>query len=124
MNKIILTENDLREMINMAVSRLLDEGVEYTYNGNGTINARVNSLQADSANTEVDTRIWGTKNDVLNGDGTLGKRSKSISQRVNEMEIAQQLYLKIIGLLENGAEKLDPKMLDVMPNGASKTAFV
>jgi len=124
MGKIILTENELHGMIKAAVYRLLNEGIVYKNNGNGSIDATINSLQTDKDNTEVDTRIWGRKRDVLNGDGTLGKRSKSINQKVSEMEIAQQLYLKIIGLLEKGATSLDPKMLDAMPNGQSKTAFI
>ena len=124
MGKITLTEGDLHGMIKAAVYRLLNEGITYKSNGDGSINATINSLQTDKDNAEVDTRIWGRKRDVLNGDGTLGKRSKSISQKVGEMEIAQQLYLKIIGLLEKGATSLDPKMLDAMPNGQSKTAFI
>ena len=82
MKRVILTESDLRYMVESVVNRLIREGITYKSNGNGTIDASINNLQTDKANKEVDTRIWGSKNDVLYGDGTLGKRSKSISQRL------------------------------------------
>ena len=124
MKRVILTESDLRYMVESVVNRLIREGITYKSNGNGTIDASINNLQTDKANKEVDTRIWGSKNDVLYGDGTLGKRSKSISQRAGDTEIAQETYLKIIELLERGAKTINLDILNGMPNGASKTAFI
>jgi len=122
MKKITLTENDLRGMINLAVSKLL-EGVTYSSNGNGSINARIDSLQTDKANMGLDSRLWGTKNDVLYGDGTLDGRSRPIAKKAGELEAAQDLYIKVIELVENGATQLDYSMLDILPNGKCKTAF-
>ena len=124
MKKVILTESDLRYMIESAVNRLIREGITYRSNGNGTIDASINSLQTDKANKEVDTRIWGSKNDVLYGDGTLGKRSKSVAQRQANLEAAKNGYLKIIELLNSGADKIDPTFVNDIQDAQSKSAFL
>ena len=124
MKKVILTETDLRYMIESAVNRLVREGITYKSNGNGTIDARINSLQTDKANKEVDTRIWGSKSDVLYGDGTLGKRSKSVAQKQANLEAAKNGYLKIIGLLNSGTNKIDPAIVNDIEDAQSKSAFM
>lgn len=124
MKKVILTESDLRYMIESAVNKLIREGITYKSNGNGTIDARINSLQTDKANKEVDTRIWGSKNDVLYGDGTLGKRSKSVAQKQANLEAAKNGYLKIIELLNSGANKIDPAFVNDIEDTQSKSAFM
>jgi len=111
-------------MIESAVSKLIREGITYKSNGNGTIDARINSLQTDKANKEVDTRIWGSKNDVLYGDGTLGKRSKSVAQKQANLEAAKNGYLKIIELLNSGANKIDPAIVNNIEDAQSKSAFM
>lgn len=124
MKRVILTESDLRYMIESAVNKLIREGITYKSNGNGTIDARINSLQTDKANKEVDTRIWGSKNDVLYGDGTLGKRSKSVAQKQANLEAAKNGYLKIIELLNSGANKIDPAIVNDIEDAQSKSAFM
>ena len=124
MEKVILTESDLRYMVESAVNKLIREGITYKSNGNGTIDASINSLQTDKANKEVDTRIWGTKNDVLYGDGTLGKRSKSVAQKQANLEAAKNGYLKIIKLLNSGANKIDPAIVNDIEDAQSKSAFM
>ena len=124
MEKVILTESDLRYMVESAVNKLIREGITYKSNGNGTIDASINSLQTDKANKEVDTRIWGSKNDVLYGDGTLGKRSKSIAQKQANLEAAKNGYLKIIELLNSGADKIDPAIVNNIEDAQSKSAFM
>ena len=111
-------------MIESAVNKLIREGITYKSNGNGTIDARINSLQTDKANKEVDTRIWGSKNDVLYGDGTLGKRSKSVAQKQANLEAAKNGYLKIIELLNSGANKIDPAFVNDIEDTQSKSAFM
>ena len=124
MNKIVLTENDLRLMVKSAVNKLLLEGIRYRSNGDGSINATINHSQLDRDNAEVDTRIWGTKSNVLGGDETASKRTKSISQKIDETGIAQEIYLQIIDIVERGNMKIDSSILSEMPNGASKSAFI
>ena len=124
MKRVILTESDLRYMIESAVNKLIQEGITYKSNGNGTIDASINSLQTDKANKEVDTRIWGSKNDVLYGDGTLGKRSKSVAQKQANLEAAKNGYLKIIKLLNSGADKIDPAIVNDIEDAQSKSAFM
>ena len=124
MNRVILTESDLRYMVESAVNKLIREGITYKSNGNGTIDASINSLQTDKANKEVDTRIWGSKNDVLYGDGTLGKRSKSIAQKQANLEAVKNGYLKIIELLNSGADKIDPAIVNDIEDAQSKSAFM
>ena len=124
MKKIILTESDLRYMVESAVNKLIREGIAYKSNGNGTIDASINSLQTDKANKEVDTRIWGSKSDVLYGDGTLGKRSKSVAQKQANLEAAKNGYLKIIELLNSGADKIDPAIVNDIEDAQSKSAFI
>lgn len=124
MKRVILTESDLRYMIESAVNKLIREGITYKSNGNGTIDARINSLQTDKANKEVDTRIWGSKNDVLYGDGTLGKRSKSVAQKQANLEAAKNGYLKIIEILNSGANKIDPAIVNDIEDAQSKLAFM
>lgn len=124
MEKVILTESDIRYMIESAVNKLVREGITYKSNGNGTINATINSMQTDRANKEVDTRIWGSKNDVLYGDGTLGKRSRSVAQKQANLEAAKDGYLKIIELLNSGADKIDPAIANDIKDAQSKSAFM
>ena len=124
MRRVILTESDLRYMVESAVNKLIREGITYKSNGNGTIDASINSLQTDKANKEVDTRIWGSKNDVLYGDGTLGKRSKSIAQKQANLEAVKNGYLKIIELLNSGADKIDPAIVNDIEDAQSKSAFM
>jgi hypothetical protein len=124
MKKVILTESDLRYMIESAMNKLIREGITYKSNGNGTIDASINSLQTDKANKEVDTRIWGSKNDVLYGDGTLGKRSKSVAQKQANLEAAKNGYLKIIELLNSGADEIDPAIVNDIEDAQSKSAFM
>lgn len=111
-------------MVESAVNKLIREGITYKSNGNGTIDATINSLQTDKANKEVDTRIWGSKNDVLYGDGTLGKRSKSVAQKQANLEAAKNGYLKIIELLNSGANKIDPAIVNDIEDAQSKSAFM
>lgn len=129
MKRVILTESDLRYMIESAVNKLIREGITYKPNGNGTIDATIDSIRyntpsaTDKSNAEVDTRVFGGKQDVLYGDGTAHKKSKSLAQKYDDLKYAQQGYLKIIELIESGAKTIDPKIIDFMPDGQSKTAF-
>lgn len=111
-------------MIESAVNKLIREGVDYNGNGDGTIDARINSKDTDAANAEVDTRIWGSKKNVLYGDGTARKNTKSLSQKTNDAGLAQETYIKILDLLNGGVKDISLDILNGMPEGKTKASFI
>lgn len=75
------------------------EGVDYKNNGDGTIDFSINQNKTDKANTgtnSVDTRVFGNKQNILNGDGTANKHSKSLSQQNNNKQSAITFYKNVI----------------------------
>ena len=111
-------------MVKEVLEMLITEGITYNPNGDGTIDARINSSQDDSGNTEVDTRIWGSKNDVLYGDGTGKRNMKPLYRKNEDVAAARTGYERILKILDSGAGKIDLSILDDMPAGQSKSAFV
>ena len=72
MRRIFLTEEQIK---------YIKEGIDYSVDGKN-IGFSINSKQDDLSNSNVDTRVFGTKQDVRNGDGTLDKRSNTLSDTV------------------------------------------
>ena len=66
---------------------LLKEGIEYTKNNNNSINAYINSKTDDASNQYADTRVFGTKKDILFGDGTSNTQSLSDVYNANQAVI-------------------------------------
>ncbi len=74
--KIHLNENNLVKLL---------EGVKFNRNqGEPPIDTTITPIKfgddsnKDSENTIADTRFFGTKNGILNGDGTLNKRTYTL----------------------------------------------
>ncbi len=77
MKRIFLTEKQINK---------IQEGIEYTNSGKTRDNSkkigfRINSKTDDKSNKDVDTRVFGTKKDILWGDGTDG-RKKAFNNRM------------------------------------------
>lgn len=83
----------------------LCEGIDWSKNDDGTINLSVNQDQSDFANkgkNSVDTRIFGSKDDVMYGDGTSRSNSNSLYDNASSKEDTIQYYKDIIDFIDNG----------------------
>ena len=98
MRRIIVTEEQFKKYI-------IGEGVEWTANDDGSANIRINSKSDDKSNTygnmSVDTRVFGTKNDILHGDNTWNK-PKSLTQKYKEKLDSIKFYESVIAYIKNG----------------------
>lgn len=86
----------------------LIEGVDYKKQGSqyssAPIDFSINQDKSDKANTgknSVDTRVFGSKNDILHGDGT-NNRTKSLYKQNNSKQSAIKFYQSIINYVKNG----------------------
>lgn len=100
MKKIIVTEKQIREF-------LLQEGIEWSTNDDGSVNFSINHNSDDRSNVNggmsVDTRVFGSKRDILHGDGTAHGKTKSLSQTYNDKAIETiKFYQDIIDYIKNG----------------------
>jgi hypothetical protein len=96
--KIIVKESTFNRLF----ENVFDEGVEWNSDGNGNINLSINSRQTDLDNKEVDTRIFGTKHDILYGDNTLGGNNKTLSKLYNDAVKRKKQYQTILNYAKNG----------------------
>lgn len=81
------------------------EGITYKNNGDGTLDFSVNQDRTDKGNTggnSVDTRVFGTKDAVLNGDGTASKHAKTLQQQNDSKTAAIKFYQSVIDYVKNG----------------------
>lgn len=91
---------------------IIDEGVDWSKNDNGSINLHINNKKDDNSNkgtNSVDTRVFGTKDEILNGkiknqDGSENKLSKSLAQNYTAKQTAIAFYNYIINYIENGRQ--------------------
>lgn len=106
---IFITEEQLKNFI----SNILTEGIEYKKSGDWNVDVDVNHDQTDEKNTGFDTRLFGTANNILNGDGTRGKRYRSFKKK---QETASD-YIKFLDKLklwvENGRNGAFPDMSEI-----------
>lgn len=108
MNKVVkITE----EQYNRYIFHLLPEGVTYTKQGtqydDAPIDFNINQDKTDKGNigkNSVDTRVFGSKHDILYGDGTANKNSKSLSQQNNSKQSVIKFYQSIIDYIKNGRQ--------------------
>lgn len=98
MRKILLTEKQVITLFG------LDEGVDYTVDNNKNIGFSINSKQDDKSNKGVDTRVFGTKKEIRNGDGTLGGNNNTLSDTVMAANRRINLYINCIEWIKNGCE--------------------
>ena len=103
MKRIIITEEQLRDLL------FIKEGVEWSRNDDGSINFSINHKTDDKSNTfgdmSVDTRVFGGKQEILHGDGTSYRGTKSLTQKYNEKANgAINFYSSVIEYIKNGRQ--------------------
>lgn len=89
---------------------IINEGVDWSKNDDGTINFSINQKMDNNSNkgvNSVDTRVFGTKDDILNGkllnkNGAEKSNSKSLSQNNASKRAALEFYQSIIDYVKNG----------------------
>lgn len=98
MKKVFLNESQLRF--------LLETG-DLTPNDNGTMDFKIDPIRfgtktsQDSENQFADTRFFGTRNDILNGDGTLNKNALQDNFRVKQSLL--KLYKSALSIIKGRA---------------------
>lgn len=111
MNRIIkITEECYNAFING--EDVLFEGVDWSKNDDGTINMSVNQRMDNNSNkgtNSVDTRVFGTKDDILNGKiltktGKENQKSKSLQQYYDNRKAQIQFYNNVIDYVRNGRQ--------------------
>lgn len=89
---------------------IIEEGVDWSKNDDGTINFSINHKTDNNSNkgaNSVDTRVFGTKDDILNGKvltktGKESQNSKSLSQNYVSKKAAIEFYQNVIQYVQNG----------------------
>ena len=111
MNRIIkITEEAYKYYVNG--EDVLGEGVDWSKNDDGSINMSINQKMDNNSNkgsNSVDTRVFGTKDDILNGKimaktGKENKKSKSLQQYYNNRKAQIQFYNNVIDYVRNGRQ--------------------
>lgn len=83
---------------------LLNETGDLWNNGNGTMDFRIDPIKFgtetthDSANQFADTRFFGTRHDILKGDGTI--RGGALQQNIRVKQSMLKLYQSVISLIK------------------------
>ena len=90
---IILTEEQINTIVN--------EGIEYSRNGDFA-NVRINSAQDDKSNKEFDTRLFGSKSNILYGDNTMSKNAQNFNDTVNQRALMIKTLKSAIEYVKNG----------------------
>lgn len=88
----------------------LNEGVDWSKNDDGSINFSINQNKDNNSNkgkNSVDTRVFGTKDDILRGkiltkNGTESGNSKSLEQSYTSKQAAIKFYQNVIQFIQNG----------------------
>lgn len=89
---------------------IINEGVDWSKNDNGSINFSINQNKDNNSNkgkNSVDTRVFGTKDDILRGkiltkNGNESGNSKSLEQNYKSKQAAIQFYQNVIQYIQNG----------------------
>ena len=103
-----ITEAQYKTIINGL--DILNEGVDWSKNDNGSINFSINQNKDNNSNkgkNSVDTRVFGTKDDILRGkiltkNGNESGKSKSLEQNYKSKQAAIQFYQNVIEYVQNG----------------------
>lgn len=86
---------------------VLCEGVDWNKNDDGTVDFRFNNSQTDKDNltsgTNIDTRIFGSKQDIMNGDGTLPKVTTLQQSYITQQDLIK-FYQSILDYINNGRQ--------------------
>lgn len=78
------------------------EGLQYIKNDDGSISATIDHDKTDAANQYADTRFFGTKEDVLNGDETKSKHALSFDEYMKATLSALKAYKSLYDYAMNG----------------------
>lgn len=100
MKKIYLNEEQFIDLL-----KALKEDVRFSNNNNGTVDMTIGQSKQDRDNAgglRVDTRVFGTRNDILHGDGTAHGKTYTLSQSVLERKAAISAYRQLIDYVSNG----------------------
>lgn len=103
-----ITETQYKTIINGL--DIINEGVDWSKNDNGSINFSINQNKDNNSNkgkNSVDTRVFGTKDDILRGkiltkNGNESGKSKSLEQNYKSKQAAIQFYQNVIEYVQNG----------------------
>ena len=111
--RLAIIKEDVENTINKGNNNWLDiinEGVDWSKNDNGSINFSINQKKDNNSNkgkNSVDTRVFGTKDDILKGkiltkNGNESGNSKSLEQNYKSKQAAIQFYQNVIQYIQNG----------------------
>ena len=105
---VFLTESQFKDFINFMAMSDINEGITYSRNGK-YINAVVNPVTSKVGNTDAenygfDSRIFGSKNDILYGDGTANGRVQNFYDRANTRNELVKSYSSAIEYLKSGGK--------------------
>lgn len=129
---ILYVNEDNGKKVYISESRLLMalEGVDWSRLGNGMLNMSINQKMDNNSNkgsNSVDTRVFGTKDDILNGkiltkNGTPDGKSKSLQQDYVSKNAAIMAYNAVINWVNGGrvGELILPNDLDKITETAIK----
>ena len=121
---ILYTKVNNPKKIYINESKILSlEGVDWSKTDDGKISMSINQNKDNNSNkgsNSVDTRVFGTKDDILNGKmlskgGTPMANSKSLSQDYTSKNAAIQAYNAVINWVKGG--RIGEC---VLPNGLDK----
>ena len=104
MRNIIITQGQFN---------FLTEGINYSKSGDFNMDVNIDSDQTDAGNVGLDTRLFGTANNILNGDGTRDVRAGTLktsqARRGGYIEFLTQLRQWVL----NGRKGNLPDMSNV-----------
>lgn len=103
MKNVNININDIKEMVTTTLL-VLSEGMDTRISANGDkVDVSLNSNTDDLSNKVFDTRLFGSKNDILNGDGTSGRsKRKGINGLFASKDSMVKTYQSIIDYINNG----------------------
>ena len=98
-----ITIDNIKDMVNSTL-KILFEGVDYSFNNDtGSVDFSINQDKTDKGNISgglsVDTRVFGTKDDILNGDGST--RATGLQTNVEAAQASLAFYKEILLLAQS-----------------------
>lgn len=114
-----LTYNDIRYVVSEATRRVI-EGAEWsqgvawggsTRGRKNTANLTINQDKTDKGNIRgdlnTDTRMFGSKSDILYGDGTMRKTYVPLAQKANHYSLLYKFYQEVLDYCDGKIEVSD-----------------
>lgn len=101
---------------------MLTEGINYAKSGDFGIDVNIDSKQRDIDNKDFDTRLFGTANNILNGDNTLGKRNTSFATKQQNRNVYVKTLEELRAWIEGGRKGSVPDVSAF--KGRTRTALL